>query len=638
MKKYFLIPAMIFLFLRMDAQNYSLTFNGSSQYVNIASQASLGLSANFTIEGWIDPTGTGSDATQGGIIINKENSYEIARFADGSLQYALSANGAGTDWNWTNTGFIAPLNTWTHFALVKSGTTVTFYFNASKNVVNGSNPATLTANTQALRIGDRSNTGQFFQGNIDEIRLWNIARSQVDIKANAFNKNLSNGASGLVGYYRMNENTGTTTANSSTNTTGIDGTLVNAPTWTASPVQFGASALSFDGTNDLVSIPEDATLDISSAITLEAWVFATKNTGGIQDVISKSNSTTNTGYIFPRTDDNWAHVDVYLNIGGWKTLTVAYAMLNAWHHLAFTYDGATMKIYIDGVLAGSQAQTGTIAINGNAVALGTQPGFPENFGGSADEIRIWNVARTQAQIQGAMNGEIDPTTQTGLVSYYTSDQGIPGGTNTGLTNLIDQKGNNNGTITNFSLTSSTSNFVTQNPGISVLPLSWLDFTVVQQESKVALRWETSEEENTNNFTIQHSTNGSSWNNIGTVPAAGNSTTERDYVSYDLDPDRGINFYRIEEMDIDGDLHYSKVASAIFNGAASQLVVFPNPLSTGNLNIKLPAASKVLLYNITGELLISKEFPAGTQQLNTSKLSKGVYFLKAGDAVARIVIL
>ncbi|HSZ87680.1 MAG TPA: LamG domain-containing protein, partial [Puia sp.] len=462
MIKYLLIPAIVFIFLRTDGQNYSLTFNGSSQYVNIANQASLSLSANFTIEGWIYPTGAGSDPTQGGIIINKESSYEVARFADGSLQYAMSANGAGTDWSWINTGLVAPLNVWTHFALVKSGTNVTFYFNASKSYSNASNPATLTANAQALRIAARTSGAQYFQGNIDEVRIWNIARVQSDLKANMFNRNLSNGATGLIAYYRMNENGGTTTANSSTNTTGIDGTLVNSPTWTASPVQFGTNALSFDGINDFVSIAEDNSLDITSAITLEAWVYAIKNTGGIQDVVSKSNNTTNTGYIFPRTDDNWAHVVAYLYIGGWKTFSVPYASLNAWHHLAFTYDGATMKIYIDGVLAGSQVQTGTIAINSNVLALGTQPGFPENFGGSADEIRIWNIARTQTQIQSAMNAEIDPTTQTGLVSYYNMDQGIAAGTNTGLTTLVDQKGNNNGTLTNMALTSSTSNFVVQN--------------------------------------------------------------------------------------------------------------------------------------------------------------------------------
>ncbi|HEY4876937.1 MAG TPA: LamG-like jellyroll fold domain-containing protein, partial [Puia sp.] len=310
----------------------------------------------------------------------------------------------------------------------------------------------------------------------------------------------------------------------------------------------------------------------------------------------------------------------------------------AWHHLAFTYDGTTMKIYIDGVLSGSQAQTGTIAVNSNVLALGNQPGFTENFGGSADEIRIWNVARTQAQIQSNMNGEIDPTTQTGLVSYYNIDQGIAAGTNTGLTTLIDQKGNNNGTLTNMALSSTTSNYVIQNSAISVLPLSWLGFTALQQENKVLLSWATAEEENTASFTIEHSTNGSSWNIIGIVQAAGNSTTQRDYTFIDPNPAPGINFYQIKEQDLDGELHYSQVASVTLISPASQLIVFPNPLTTGNLNIKLPKASTVLLYNITGDLLMSKELPAGLQQLNTGRLSKGIYFLKAGDTVVKIVIL
>jgi hypothetical protein len=87
--------------------------------------------------------------------------------------------------------------------------------------------------------------------------------------------------------------------------------------------------------------------------------------------------------------------------GGWRTLSAIYPSLNAWHHLAATYDGATMKLYIDGVLSASQAQTGTIATNTNSLTLGNQTGYSEYFGGYGDEFRVWNVARTQAQIQGS---------------------------------------------------------------------------------------------------------------------------------------------------------------------------------------------------------------------------------------------
>lgn len=94
-------------------------------------------------------------------------------------------------------------------------------------------------------------------------------------------------------------------------------------------MQFGANAVSFDGTNDFVTIPDDNTLDINTAITLEAWVYAIKNTG-VQNVISKSSNTVNTGYIFPRTDNGWTNVVVCLRIGGgWKTLSAAYPSLSS---------------------------------------------------------------------------------------------------------------------------------------------------------------------------------------------------------------------------------------------------------------------------------------------------------------------
>ena len=107
-----------------------------------------------------------------------------------------------------------------------------------------------------------------------------------------------------------------------------------------------------------------------------------------------------------------------------------------------------------------------------------------------------------------MNTELNPATQTGLVSYYTFDQGIAAGTNTGLTTVIDQSGNNNGTLTNFSLTGSSNNFVAQNPGIT-LPVTIISFTAEKVANSVLLQWSTASEENTKDFTIQHTT-GNVW--------------------------------------------------------------------------------------------------------------------------------
>ncbi|MEP6749344.1 MAG: LamG-like jellyroll fold domain-containing protein [Bacteroidota bacterium] len=636
MKKHLLSIAVCFFILQTQAQNYALSFNGSSQYVNIPDQASIELSNNFTIEGWIYPTGPGSVVTQGGIIFNKENSYELARFTDGTLEYALSANGAGTDWNWVNSGLVTPLNTWSHFAFIKSGASITIYLNGSVSYTNGSNPVTLTANAQPLYIANRANGAQLFNGNIDEMRIWNTARTQVQIKANMLNRNLANNASGLVAYYRMNENSGTTTANSCTNTSGINGTLVGTPAWVASPVQYTNNSLSFDGIDDVVTIPYNSSLDISTAITLEAWVYATKNSG-IQNVMSKSSSASNTGYIFPRTDNGWANVIAYLNIaGGWKTLSAPYPSLNAWHHLAVTYDGTTMKLYIDGVLSNSIAQTGSIAVNTNPLALGNQTGFSEYFGGYADEMRIWNVARTQAQIQANMSIELDPTIQTGLASYYTFNQGATTGTNTGLTTVIDQTGNNNGTLTNFTLSGTVSNFVAQFSNLSALPVSWLGFSAQKQGNNVLLNWSTASEQNNRRFIVQHSTDGSSWNTIENISATGNRSSVQTYSFVHTNPVSGANYYRILQEDLDGKISFSKVVSLSFVSSALQMSVYPNPVTDGILHIQLRQSATVLIYNSAGILVKGRQLPAGSQTFDMSGLPKGVYQVKAGDEVVKVV--
>ena len=634
--KNFLLLFLCFPALQSTAQNFSLNFNGTNQYIDIPDQNSIDLSGNFTIEAWIYPTGTGSSATEGGIIINKEHSYEIARFADGTLQYALSANGAGNDWAWVNTGMVAPLNTWTHFALVKSGTTVSFYLNASAPGTHLANPATLTANMQQLRLGARFAGRQFFNGAIEEMRIWNTSRTQAEIKSNAFNRNLSNSATGLVAYYRMNEGSGTTTVNSAAST-GIDGTLINSPAWIASPVQFAANALSFDGTDDNITVPDDNTLDISAAITLEAWCYATKNIG-IQNVISKSSSSANNGYIFPRTDNGWSSVIIYFHIAdGWKTLSAPYPSLNAWHHLAATYDGASIKLYINGALAASMAQTGAITTNGNPLALGNQTGFSEYFGGYADEMRVWNVARTQAEIQSNMNKELDPATQTGLVGYYTFNQGIAAGTNTGLSRVMDQKGNNNGTLNNFALTGAGSNFLSQPVSLVALPVSWRSFTAQKKENAVQLNWSTAGEQNSREFIVQHGTNGSSYNNIGNINAAGNSTVIQQYSFVHTAPVTGTNYYRILQQDIDGRSAYSKVVSVIYTPQNRPIIVYPNPVTGGKLNLQLTKAATITLYNSNGVLVMTRNLLAGTQQLNLSKLAKGLYHLKAANETIPILI-
>lgn len=621
MRKTFFIP--IFLVaLSATAQNYALSLNGTNNYVSIGTP--LASNTSYTKEAWVYQTSsTGAQ--------NIVSSLNTPFWINGGI---LSAGQAGT-YSLVTDGTTFPLNTWVHIAVTYDAATTTMKLYRDGILVS-TNASVAAYTSENTFIGTHQSTTSFFQGNIDEVRIWNTALTQAQIKQNMY-KGPANNATGLVAYYKCNEGSGLTLISSCTNTSGLDGTVQNGTTWVASPVQFSANAISFDGTNDFISVADDNTLDIATAITLEAWCYAVKNTG-IQNVICKSSSSANNGYIFPRTDNGWANVVLYLYIGGWKTLSAAYPSLNAWHHLAATYDGATMKLYIDGVLAASQAQTGSITTNTNVLALGNQTGFSEYFGGSADEIRIWNVARTQAEIQNDMNKELDPATQTGLVSYYYFNQGIASGTNTGMITAVDQKGNNNGTLTNFALSGSSSNFVAQKSGLSVLPLQWLSFTVQKQGNNSLLKWSTANEKNTKSFTVQHSANATVWNTIGEIEAAGGSVARKEYSYLDKNPANGVNYYRILQTDIDGRNSYSDIRSIEFYRYDKTFTVLNNPVVNGVLQIKLRTPALISLYTNDGRLLWQKKLNAGTAAaIDVSGYTKGTYLVKANEQTEKIIV-
>ena len=100
----------------------AFSFNGTSAYVQVGERPALRFTDHITIEAWIYPTGPGSHPFAGGMIVNKEGEYEVARFTDGTIAWAFANTNPG--WNWHLTSYVAPLNQWTHVAVVYDGGTV----------------------------------------------------------------------------------------------------------------------------------------------------------------------------------------------------------------------------------------------------------------------------------------------------------------------------------------------------------------------------------------------------------------------------------------------------------------------------------------------------------------------------------
>ena len=206
--------------------------------------------------------------------------------------------------------------------------------------------------------------------------------------------------SGLVAAYAFNEGSGTTVTDASGN--GNTGTVSGA-TWTTSG-KYGSS-LAFNGTNARVNVPNSSSLQLSSGMTLEAWVNPSTVNSAWRDVIYKGNDN----YYLEATSDNASKPNGGLIAGGSYANAYGTAALpaNTWSFLTETYDGATLRLYLNGNQIASQAATGNIASSTNPLQIGGDGFYSQYFNGAIDNIRIYNTALTAAAIQTDMTTPIN---------------------------------------------------------------------------------------------------------------------------------------------------------------------------------------------------------------------------------------
>jgi hypothetical protein len=165
-----------------------------------------------------------------------------------------------------------------------------------------------------------------------------------------------------------------------------------------------------------------------------------------------------------------------------------------------------------------------------------------------------------------------------------------------------------------------------------LPLTYLLFNANCTSGQVNIQWETAQQFNTKVFDVERSGNGSQWQVIGSLPAAGNSSVENSYSYTDNNPLPGNNEYRIAEYDLDGRPNYTQVINSSC-GIAEPFTVWPNPvINTVWINISTSANSKadIRLYDARGGMIMVKEtdLPQGNNQfsLNLANLAHGTYEL------------
>jgi hypothetical protein len=169
-------------------------------------------------------------------------------------------------------------------------------------------------------------------------------------------------------------------------------------------------ALKFDGIDDWVTVGDAAALDLTSGMTLEAWLNPTGAMSGWDTVMLKERGAGDMAYGL-YANDGAPMPAGYVNVGGSHASVPGTAAVSpgAWTHVAATYDGATLRLYVNGSLASSRARTGAIAVSGGVLRIGGNNAWPgEFYAGLIDEVRIYNRALTAAEIVADMDGVATP--------------------------------------------------------------------------------------------------------------------------------------------------------------------------------------------------------------------------------------
>jgi Concanavalin A-like lectin/glucanases superfamily len=387
----------------------ALEFDGEEDCLSVAPASDLQLTEEFTIEAWVRP----GASTEAGALFAKENSVSprygylledegehLSAYFDESAESGHLASAEGS----------LPLHAWTHLALTDDGAHTRLYIDGE---LAGSIAAVPIAETDGdLRIGCDKIWNEYFDGRIDEVQIYERALSGTEVAADT-EAPLQTPQQGPVAAYSFDQGEGTTVEDvtGDGNTATIEGAQ-----WTTHG-RYG-DAVEFDG-EQCVSVPNSEALQLTEAFTVEAWV-------------KLQGLPTDDPIFFKETEADYSYaMDVGFGnegdpagfLGGEELVGPSSIESNVWTHIAFTYDGSETRLFVDGEQVASE-QVGPLATDSEGpLYIGCDgPAWGDHFRGRIDEVRIYERALDEDEVDTDMESPIQ-TTQQGPVAYYSFDEG-----------------------------------------------------------------------------------------------------------------------------------------------------------------------------------------------------------------------
>ena len=222
--------------------------------------------------------------------------------------------------------------------------------------------------------------------------------------------------------------------------------------------------LHFDRVDDFIEVPDaSAYVAGSSEISMTGWFYTDALEYG-QGMMGFRAGGTGQGEMYLIQLNNGTLESRFINSSGfYEYVGGNFTILPAvWQHVAWIYDGSKVELFIDGESVGSTPADGVIDSVNKPFGIGKsiQGTFNFVFGGRMDEVTLWSKALTADDLQDIMENELNGDEE-GLELYYKFNQGVPGGDNTSITQIVSEVGapERNGDLINFALTGETSNFL-----------------------------------------------------------------------------------------------------------------------------------------------------------------------------------
>lgn len=347
----------------------SAYFDGAGDSLVTPSTGQFTAAGDFTISCWVYPTSfaaireymgpyNADTAGAGNWELQQEISGQVTFFYDGPTNKILSSS-------------ILKLNSWTYVSAVRSGSTITLYFNGvSQGTATFS--SSFGSATKANYIGDYSGGGYPMVGWLSDIRL--VAGSAITTVPTAPTTAVS----------------GTGLLLSMTNGAIYDSAMINNletvgnAQISTSVVKYGTGSIAFDGTGDYLSAP-DATQWAFGAgnFTIEAWVYPTGAFASYTTIVAQSNNGTASAQSFDILVNSSGAVlaEVYIGATAYSITSSATLSLNTWAHVALVRSGSTFTLYINGTASGTPI-TNSGALNDSTYAL--------TIGAETTPFRYWN--------------------------------------------------------------------------------------------------------------------------------------------------------------------------------------------------------------------------------------------------------